>query len=118
MTIPRLDDLQDLGMPRNPDTVSILHNISTRSVSGGWGEDSNVTRYRSLFGCAAGSYGIIALAGLPKASFGASLGSTRIMSPVDDGRGKWEFVQAVPSLFSRRESEHWNIDQLSAENCV
>ena len=77
------------------------------------GGDSNVTRYRSLLGCAADSYVIIALAGLPKASFGASLGSTRIMSPVDDGRGKWEFVQAVPSLFSRQESEHWNIGQLS-----
>ena len=35
LTIPRLNDLQDLGMPRTPETMSILRNIYTKSLLGG-----------------------------------------------------------------------------------
>ena len=43
-------------------------------------------------GCAAGGFGNIALAGLPKASYGAALGNARITYPADDGGGQREFV--------------------------
>ena len=49
-------------------------------------------RYRAILGCVAGGYGNIALAGFPKAFYGVALGNAKIMSPVDDGGGQWEFV--------------------------
>ena len=99
LAIPRLEDLQDLGMPRTPETLSNLKNIITKSVAGGWGEDSNVIRFRVILGCAAGDFGNIALVGPPNASYGAAVGNARIVAPADNGGGRWDFVNRSRHVF-------------------
>ena len=48
LTIPRLEDLQDLGVPRTPKTLYYLKKIISKSAAGGWGEDGNVIRFRTI----------------------------------------------------------------------